>query len=187
MAPSKRGDTMSKKVLLISASPRKGGNSDILCDEFMRGAGEAGHDTDKIRLSEKKINYCTGCCTCIGKPGACVQKDDMNDIFKKILAADVIVLATPVYFHAMNGQLKTFIDRTCPIYAEIQNKDMYYIVSAAGGKLPVDRAVQSLKVFTNCLCDIREKGAISITGVWDAGGVKGTPSIAQAYAMGKNA
>ena len=63
---------------------------------------------------------------------------------------------------------------------------MYYIVSEAGGELPVDRAVQSLKVFTNCLYDIREKGVISITGVWDTGGVNGTPSIAQAYAMGKS-
>lgn len=178
---------MSKKILLVSASPRKGGNSDLLCDEFMRGAREAGHDAEKIRLSEKKINYCTGCCTCIGNQGSCVQQDDMNEIFKKILAADVMVLATPVYFHAMNGQMKTFIDRTCPIYSKIQGKDVYYIVSAAGGQMPVDRAVNSLRVFTNCLSGIKEKGVISITGVWDAGGVNGTQAIKQAYTMGKNA
>ncbi len=178
---------MKKNILLISASPRKGGNSDLLCDEFARGATETGHAAEKIRLSEQTINYCTGCCACIGKQGACVQKDDMNGIFKKVLAADVLVLATPVYFHAMNGQMKTFIDRVCPIYTLIQGKDVYYIVSAAGGKQPVDRAVQSLRIFTDCLHDIREKGVISITGVWDAGGVKGTRSIAQAYEMGKNA
>ena len=178
---------MSKQILLVSASPRKGGNSDLLCDEFMRGAGEAGHQVEKIRISDQVINYCTGCCACIGKPGSCVQQDDMNDIFKKLLAADVLVLATPVYFHAMNGQMKTFIDRTCPIYAMVQDKDVYYIVSAAGGQMPVDRAVKSLRVFTNCLHDIREKGVISITGVWDAGGVIGTQSMNQAYSMGKNA
>ena len=177
---------MSKNVLIVSSSPREGGNSDLLCDEFMRGAWEAGHNAEKIRLSEKQINYCTGCCTCIGKKGACVQKDDMNDIYKKILAADVMVLASPVYFHAMNAQMKTFIDRVCPIYSMINNKDVYFIVSAAGGQMPVDRAVHSLRVFTNCLNGIKEKGVISITGVWDVGGVIGTQSMNQAYSMGKN-
>lgn len=178
---------MSKNILIISASPRKGGNSDLLCDEFMRGAGEAGHTAEKIRLEEKEINYCTGCCACIGNPGSCVQQDDMNDIFKKILDADVMVLATPVYFHAMNAQMKTFIDRTCPIYSQIHGKDVYYIISAAGGQMPVDRAVNSLKVYTNCLSGIKEKGVISITGVWNVGGVKGSSAMEQAYTMGKNA
>ena len=178
---------MSKNILIVSSSPRKGGNSDLLCDEFMRGAVAANHHVEKIRICDQDINYCTGCCACIGKQGACVQKDDMNDIYKKILAADVMVLASPVYFHAMNGQMKTFIDRVCPIYSMIQGKDVYFIVSAAGGQLPVDRAVQSLRVFTNCLHDIREKGVISITGVWDVGGVIGTQSMNQAFSMGKNA
>lgn len=178
---------MNKNILLISASPRKGGNSDLLCDEFMRGAREAGHEAEKIRLSEQEINYCTGCCACIGNQGACVQQDDMNDIFKKILAADVLVLATPVYFHAMNGQMKTFIDRTCPIYSMIRDKEVYYIVAAAGGQMPVDRAVKSLQVYTNCLSGTKEKGVISVTGIWDAGLVKGTKAIDQSYTMGKNA
>jgi len=178
---------MSKNILIVSASPRKGGNSDLLCDEFMRGAGEAGHHVEKIRISDQDINYCTGCCTCIGKRGSCVQKDDMNDIFGKILAADIMVLATPVYFHAMNGQMKTFIDRVCPIYAMINNKEVYFIISAAGGQTPVGRAVNSLRVFTNCLSGTKEKGVISITGVWDAGGVIGCPSMNQAYSMGLNA
>jgi len=178
---------MRKNIVLISASPRKGGNSDLLCDEFMRGAMEAGHDAEKIRLAEKTINYCTGCCTCISKQGACVQQDDMNEIFKKILAADVMVLATPVYFHAMNGQMKTFIDRTCPIYSMIRDKEIYYIVSAAGGQMPVERAVKSLQVYTNCLSGTKEKGVISVTRIWDAGLVKGTQSMDKAYSMGAEA
>ena len=178
---------MSKKILLVSASPRKDGNSDLLCNEFMRGAKEAGHDAEKIRLAEKNINYCTGCCSCIGNQGACVQRDDMNDIFPKLLAADILVLATPVYFRSMNGQMKTFLDRMCPIYTRIRNKEIYYIIAAAGGSLPVESTVESFKVFTGCLSNIKEKGVVSITGVWDAGGVKGSPAMDQAYAMGKNA
>ena len=53
-----------KKILVISASPRKGGNSDLLCDQFAKGAREAGHEVEKIRLAEKKVGYCTGCYAC---------------------------------------------------------------------------------------------------------------------------
>lgn len=178
---------MSKNILLISSSPRKGGNSDLLCDAFMRGAQEAGHSAEKIRLSEQDINSCMGCCFCIDNPGTCAQNDDMPEIFKKILDADVMVLATPVYFRSMCGQLKIFIDRLCPIYSMIRNKDVYFIVSAAGGKFPVDSAVESLRVFTGCLSGIREKGIIASTGFWDAGMARGTQIDEQAYIAGLNA
>lgn len=178
---------MSKKILLISSSPRSQGNSDMLCDEFLRGATDAGHQAEKIRLADRDINYCTGCCSCVGGKGTCVQQDDMAEIHRKLLAADVLVLASPVYFRSFNSQMKTFIDRVCPIYSMIRNKDVYFIVSAAGGRLPVDSTVQSFRVFTGCLSGIREKGTISVTGVWDEGGVEGMPAMRQAYMAGKNA
>lgn len=97
---------MSKKVLILSSSPRRGGNSDTLCDEFLRGAQEAGHEVEKIFLKDKTIHYCTGCGVCNeGKP--CPQKDDAPEIVRKMVAADVIVLATPVYFYTMSAQMKT--------------------------------------------------------------------------------
>ncbi len=178
---------MSKKIILISASPRKGGNSDFLCDEFMRGALEAGHNVEKIRVSEKDIRYCTGCCACVGKQGACVQKDDVNSIMARVIGADVIVLATPVYFHSINAQMKTFIDRACPFYSMISNKDVYFIISAAGGSGVIESTVKSLRQFTECLSHITEKAVISITGVWDVGGVKGTKAVKEAYEAGKKA
>lgn len=178
---------MSKNILLISASPREQGNSDILCDEFMRGAKDAGHHAEKIRLTDKNINYCTGCCSCISGNGSCAQQDDMNDIYKKIIAADVIVLASPVYFRSFNGQMKTFIDRVCPIYSMISNKDIYFIISAAGGRLPVDSTVQSFRIFTGCLHGITEKGTIASTGIWDEGGVTGSATSRQAYDAGLKA
>ena len=69
-----------KKILILSSSPRRGGNSDTLCDEFLRGATEAGNEAEKIFLRDKNINYCTGCsvCSMYGKP--CPQKDDMSEI-----------------------------------------------------------------------------------------------------------
>ena len=119
-----------KNVLIISASPRKGGNSDTLCDEFMRGAVESGNTAEKIFLRDKQINYCTGCGVC-NSTHKCVQKDDMAEVIEKMLKADVIVMSTPVYFYSMDAQLKTLIDRTVPRYTEMRGKDFYYIVTAA--------------------------------------------------------
>ena len=176
-----------KKILIISASPRTDSNSDALCDEFMRGAKESGHQAEKIRLAEKTINYCTGCLACIHEPGACVQDDDMTQIHQKMIAADVLVLATPVYFHVMNGQMKVFIDRVCPIYSMIRNKDVYFAISCAGGTSQVERSVESLRVLTQSCRGIKERGVMAVTGSWDGGAAKGTPAFKQAYTLGRNA
>jgi multimeric flavodoxin WrbA len=122
---------VNKKVLVLSSSPRRGGNSDLLCDQFINGSKEAGHVTEKIFLKDKKINYCTGCGTCIDRGKNCPQKDDMAEVLEKMISADVIVMATPVYFYTMCGQMKTLIDRTCARYTEINNKEFYFIVTAA--------------------------------------------------------
>lgn len=121
---------------------------------------------------------------CSGESGKCVQADDMNEILEKILAADVLVLASPVYFHSFNAHMKTFMDRVCPIYPLIHDKDVYFMVAAAGGNLPVGNAFKTFRIFTDCL-DVTEKGTLAVTGVWDAGGVKGKSVCKDAYAMGQ--
>lgn len=86
---------MSKKVLILSGSPRKGRNSDLLCDEFMRGAQDEGNTVEKIRVVEKKIALCIGCYYCDKNGGKCVQPDDMAELLQKMIDADVLVLASP--------------------------------------------------------------------------------------------
>ena len=122
---------MSKKVLILAGSPRKGGNSDILCDEFLRGAQDAGHKVEKIRVAEKKVAPCSGCYYCNTHGGACVHKDNMADILQKMIDADVIVLASPVYFYAISAQLKAVIDRTVARWLEVKDKEFYYITTMA--------------------------------------------------------
>jgi multimeric flavodoxin WrbA len=183
-----RGDLhMSKYVLVISASPRKGGNSDTLCDEFIRGVQESGNQAEKIFLASRKIGYCIGCGVC-NTTHKCVQKDEMAEILDKMVDADVIVLATPVYFYTMDAQMKTLIDRTVPRYTEIQNKDFYFIVAAADTEQKMmDRTIEGFRGFTqDCLTGAREKGIIYGTGAWQAGEIKGTPAMKQAYEMGRN-
>ena len=71
---------MSKNVLILSGSPRKGGNSDLLCDEFLRGAAEAGNKVEKIRVAEKKIGYCSGCYYCQKSGGVCLRSNVISTI-----------------------------------------------------------------------------------------------------------
>ncbi|MGB9928847.1 MAG: flavodoxin family protein [Methanosarcina sp.] len=178
---------MNKKVLVLSASPRKGGNSDLLCDQFVLGAQAAGHGAEKIFLKDREINYCTGCGTCYNGEKSCPQEDDMPEVLEKMITADVIVMATPVYFYTMNGQMKTLIDRTCSRYTEINDKDFYFIATAADdGKQAMERTIEGFRGFTSCLEGAKEKGIIYGTGVWQMGDIKGHPAINQAYEMGKN-
>ena len=92
---------MSKKVLILSGSPRKGGNSDTLCDEFLRGAQDAGHKAEKIRVTEKKVVPCSGCYYCSTHGGACVHKDDMADEEKS--SADTTLACFRGYADCVEG------------------------------------------------------------------------------------
>lgn len=177
---------MGKNVLILSSSPRKGGNSDTLCDQFLKGAQEAGHSVEKIFLKEKNIQYCTGCGVC-NTTHQCVQKDDMAKILEKMVAADVIVMATPVYFYTMCAQMKTLIDRTVPLYTRMTNKEFYFIVTAADNdEAMMRRTIESFRGFTeDCLNGAKEKGILYGTGAWKAGEIQDTPAMRQAYEMGK--
>jgi multimeric flavodoxin WrbA len=178
---------MNKNILVISSSPRKGGNSDLLCDQFISGAIASGHIAEKIALREKKINYCTGCGLCLDKEKACSQKDDMAEILEKLEVADVIVLATPVYFYSMSAQMKTFIDRTCAGYTRIMNKEFYFIVSAADpNHSAMERTLEGFRGFTDCLENPVEKSVIYGTSAWNKGDVKRKPAMKQAYESGFN-
>ncbi len=176
-----------KKVLILSGSPRKNGNSDTLCDAFQKGAQEAGHLVEKIRLSEQKINYCLGCGVC-NQTHQCIQKDDMKEILNKMIDADVIVMATPVYFYTMDGQMKTLIDRTVPRYEEIAGKDFYFILAAADtDPSMMQKTIDGFRAFTqDCLPDAHEKGIIYGVGAWQVGDIQGSPALQTAYEMGLN-
>ena len=94
-----------------------------------------------------------------GKP--CPQKDDAAEVIEKMIAADVIVMATPVYFYTMSAQMKTLIDRCCARYTEITNKNFYFIVTAAEPNIPaMERTIDGFRGFLDCLEGVREKGII---------------------------
>ncbi|WP_407377637.1 flavodoxin family protein [Methanobrevibacter sp.] len=122
---------MSKKVVLISSSPRKGQNSDTLCDEFVKGAIDGGNDAVKYFLEDIEFSSCKACYKCKTPEMKCFQDDGIAEILDDMMDADVIVYATPVYYFEMCGTLKMFFDRCYPIFRHLDSKD-YYIILAAG-------------------------------------------------------
>lgn len=177
---------MYKSILVLSGSPRIQGNSDILCDEFIRGAKEKDCNVEKVCLNNLKIEWCQACYAC-KKTGKCCKNDDMAEVLEKIIDAEVIVLSTPVYFYSMSGQMKTFIDRTLPLYyREMKAKDFYFIVTAAEDKHAIERAVESLKGFTDCVKGANIKGIVYGGGVYEKGAVRNSENMKKAYVMGQN-
>lgn len=179
---------MSKNIIVLSSSPRKNGNSDILCDEFIKGAKAAGHVAEKIFLKDKEINVCTGCgyCSHSGYNG-CAKIDDAVEIIDKMIASDVIVMATPVYFFMMSGQMKTFIDRCCSKYTRIKNKEFYFIATAAESKKEMlDRTFDGFRGFLQCLDGAVERQCIYAPSVWEKGEVVNTQAMNEAYQAGLN-
>ena len=173
--------------MILSGSPRKGGNSDILCDEFAQGAQEAGNEVEKIRVASNNIHPCSACYYCRDHGGACVYKDDMAAILQKMIDADVLVLASPVYFYSIDAQLKAMIDRTVARWLEVKNKEFYYIVTMADEpRQSADTTLACFRGSAECVEGAVEKGVIIGSGVYEPGNVKNTPAMEQAYKMGKN-
>ena len=174
-----------KKVLILSGSPRKGGNSDLLCDEFARGAKDSGNEVEIIFVAGKKIAPCLACYAC-RNTGVCAIKDDMAEVLQKMIEADVIVLASPVYFYSIDAQLKAVIDRTVARWLEVKNKDFYYIVTCADtDKDSTERTLECFRGYADCVEGAKECGVIYGTGVYEKGAIKDTAVMKQAYAMGK--
>ncbi|MFC1992401.1 flavodoxin family protein [Chloroflexota bacterium] len=117
-------------ILGVMCSPRKWGNSWLLLEEALSGAKEHGANTEMVTLVEMELLPCDGCFTC-QKTQHCHIKDDMRDIYPKVLAADGIIFATPVYFLNVSGQAKIFIDRLYPLYRE------YKLANKVGGTIAV--------------------------------------------------
>ena len=178
---------MSKDVLIISTSPRKGGNSDTLADEFMRGAMEAGHKVEKVNLYDKNINFCKGCLAC-QTTMHCVIKDDVSTIVERMKDFDVVVFATPIYFFEMSGQMKTFLDRTNPLYtSDYKFRDIYLLASAAEEhEEAMDGAIKGLEGWIACYEHTKLAGVIRAVSSFEKKDVKENTSILKkTYEMGR--
>ena len=163
---------MSKNILVISCSLRGGSNSDILADEFIRGAREVGNKVEKISLRGKKINFCIGCLAC-QQSGNCVLKDDMAEILPVMQQADVICFASPVYFL---------------FPSEYKFRDIYFLLTAADTEqTAAEGPLKGLQGWIDCFEQAELKGVVCGLGAEKSGDVKAMPAMAEAYELGRKA
>lgn len=176
----------NKSVLIISGSPRKGGNTDLLCDAFARGAEEIGGRVEKIFLADYHIDYFSEADEQRVGDRANEAEDDVPMLVDKMVQADVIVLASPVYYMNITGQLKTFIDRTFGRYREMKNKEFFYLTACADSEeSTADWAINGFRGFVMCLPNPTERGMVKAIGMGRKGAVKGSQYEIAAYNLGK--
>ncbi|MDO4217772.1 MAG: flavodoxin family protein [Bacteroidales bacterium] len=174
-----------KQVVVISTSLRRGSNSDMLADKFAEGAKTAGNNVEKISLAGKEIKFCIGCLSC-QNTGACIFKDDVPEIMEKVLNADVVCWATPIYYYEMSGQMKTLIDRMNAMYPKNYHfRDIYLLTTAAEESEQVpQRALGGLQGWIDCFGKSELKGHIFCGGVGAPKEIIGNAKLQEAYNMG---
>ena len=148
------------KVVGICGSPRKG-NTEWMLRKLLEGAAKAGAETELILLREKNIRWCDGCLSCEAggkrRKGVCRIQDDMQEIYPRLVEAGGLAFGTPVYFELLSGQLKNFMDRTCPIWPKLELKRVVGIAVAEEG---IGKAIDNLKTYSN-LCGMRWVGSVT--------------------------
>ena len=172
-------------ITVINGSPRVNGNTEIMANEFAKGAREKGHEVEVINLAGKKVAGCLGCQYCFAHDGVCVQKDDMVEILASIDKADLVVFAAPIYWFDITAQLKAVIDR---MYARAKkgfhfNQSVLLLDSASPGVY--DAAIAQYKGTVEYL-NWEDKGIIAISGMTDKGSMAGSPELQKVYELAKS-
>lgn len=177
-----------KKIIVVTSSPRKGGNSETLAQKFAEGAISVGNQVEFVAVRDINLKFCIGCMYCQSHD-KCVLDDGMNGLYEKFQNADTLVFATPVYYYAVSGQLKTFLDRLNPLYPRNNKfKDVYLLATAAeDADSAMDGAVKDIQGWIDCFDGVKLKGVIRGIGVTEKGEINTTYFPVKAYEMGRNA
>ena len=177
---------MSKKVLIISTSIRPNSNSELLANAFADGARESGNEVELVSLKDKTISFCKGCLAC-QKLGRCVINDDANEITEKLLNAEVVVWATPIYYYEMSGQMKTMIDRANSLYSQdYQFREVFLLMTAAEDEEYVDEGTcKGLQGWIDCFEKTQFAGKVFAGGYDTPKSIEGSDKLKKAYEMGK--
>jgi len=171
-------------ILILSGSPRKDGNTELLAEAFAKGAAEH-HHVEIVSVRDYKVNPCLGCNACFKTDRICAQKDDMATIYEKIGQADMLVIASPVYFYGISAQLKAVIDRLHnPIRDTFNIKKMALLLVGAATLPELFNAI--LAEYNLCLkfFNMEDAGKVLVRGVKDKGDIKGTHFLEDAYQLG---
>jgi multimeric flavodoxin WrbA len=176
---------MSKNIVVVTGSPRAGGNTDALAEVFVEGAKESGNTVTRFNAGRMKINGCLDCKYCTSHDGNCIQKDDMQQIFKALYQADMLVFVSPVYWYGFTAGLKAMIDR---LY--VATGKPFRITSTAlltvyedTDTTVVEPIIQHYKAFTGFL-KWENKGIVAEGGIHNIGDIKGKQVLEDARSLG---
>jgi len=170
------------RVLGVVGSPRRGGNTDVLVDNVLKGARDAGATVEKVMLSDLQIAPCQACYSC-ETMGQCIHADDMEGLFEKLHASGVWVLGTPVYWWGPSAQMKAFMDRW---FAKVRGRDKRDILSGHSVVLAVPMgdtdpgtARHVVGMFEDSLRFVKSEVVDSVLapGAYDSGDVKKMPEV----------
>lgn len=172
-------------ILVITGSPRKNGNSNTLATNFIQGAKEAGHTVHRFDAGLSKVHPCTACNSC-NMDGPCIFDDDFNFVREHIITADLVALASPMYYFGFSAQLKSVIDRFYAINGQIHvRKKAVLMVTYADHS---DKKERPIRTHYDMLLDYlgwENAGIIIAPGMWPIGAINNSPFPKQAYELGK--
>ena len=182
------------KVLGIMGSPRLKGNTDLLLEEALRGVQSRGAEVEKIVVDKLNIAPCREYYGCL-KDGNCVIRDDMDDIYPKLLEADRIIIASPMFFYGLTGQLKALIDRCQALWARkyvlkqaspnLIRKGAFIGVGATGGEKLFEGSILTVKYFFRAI-GVTYVDELLVRGVDKKGEIRGYPAaLSDAFELGK--
>lgn len=165
---------------------RRGGNTDLLAQAFANGAKE-NNDVEILSVADHNVKPCIGCNTCFTREGnACFQKDDMTEIYEKLCTADVLVIASPVYFYGISAELKAVIDRLhTPMRDTFQIKKLALLLVGAATLPEMFDAIKVQYQLALNFFHLEDGGMVLVRGVKDKGDIKNTNALNEAFALGQ--
>lgn len=176
---------MSKKILVVHCSPRKGGNSSMLADKFIEGALQAGNEVKRIDVGRADIHGCMACEYCFKHDGQCVQQDDMQQFYPLLREYDTLVWATPMYFYNFPAQLRAFQDRMfCQIGKPFTIKSTALLMCFEDSDMA--RANPSVDSYRVCAdyCKLENLGEVLVNNVYEKGAIEDNPGLKAAFDLG---
>ena len=175
------------KIVLLTGSPRRAGNTNHLADQVTKGAEEAGHEGFRFDAAARQVKPCLGCNHC-GMEGPCVHKDDFTTVLRPELEkADMVVFCSPMYYFGFSAQIKTVIDRFYALNGTLHSPRKTAFLMAYANMSAKD--AEAMNAHYRTIVDYmgwEDVGSVIAPGIWTAGSIKGTQYAKKAYELGKS-
>lgn len=174
------------KIVVLTGSPRRNGNTNHLAGQFIKGAEEAGHEVYRFDCAQRKVSSCIACNRC-GMNGQCIFSDDFEELRPHLVAADMVVFATPMYYFGFSSQLKAVIDRFYALNGQIKGNVKQSALLMAYADTAPEEAEPMLSHYHTLLRYLgwKDSGTVVAAGMWPAGAVNGTGYSRRAYELGR--